>query len=259
LALSLGVRPKGSCDISPVLYTTECLAAVELTAIPEKGEPQRSCHPLAQGERHATLADMLFADAPVVSLATATGRGRVVFQLRGIHDRGLLQDQDPCAAAASARHWLFWGESAPVDVDAEAEAGDAVHVTIPLDCRDCSRGCENLGTPQCPATLPPSYCVPFAAGYSCERRCDNDEECFEGALRCNEDTGRCDPSAGEPSTLNTGGFCTPCREGSDCDVGFSCVAAPNAGEGLCTRDCPLNRCVSGATCRRLGASLVLLP
>lgn len=258
LALSLGLRPKGSCDISPVQYRTECLAAVELIVVPEAGEPQRSCHVLPSDARHATLADLLFADEPVVRLGTVTGRGPVVFQVRGIHEKGLLEGEDPCEAAASSQHWLFWGESVPVDLD-DDDALDALHVTLPIDCRDCSRGCESLGTPQCPAVLPPSYCVPFAAGFSCERRCDTDEECFEGALFCGEDTGRCDTESGEPKTLNTGGFCTPCGGAGDCDSGFSCVGSPNASEGLCTRDCPLNRCLSGATCRRLGAGLVLLP
>lgn len=253
LSLSLSLRPKSSCDLTPVQYTTECLAALEVVVTPQSGEPQRTCVRLDEGQRFGTLADLLTTDEPTVRFATVTGRGPVVFQVRGIHDVR-LGDADPCAA--SSQHWLFWGESLPVDLNAQ-RVGDAIDVVIGLDCRDCAGGCSGLDTPQCPRLMPPSYCVPFAAGYSCERRCDDDEECFEGAIACDLSSGRCDPEGGEPETGDTGGFCYPCRDSGDCDVGFSCVGAPNASEGLCARDCPLNRCPSGASCRRLGPNLVV--
>lgn len=258
IALSLGLRPKPSCDLTPVQYTTECLAAVEVVIQPESGaSPQRTCVPLEGEKRFANLADLLTAEDPVIRFATLSGRGPLVFKVRGIHDLA-LGGQDPCDASTSSQHWLFWGESLPVDVDGAAADGGVVDVTISIDCRDCQGGCQRLDTPQCPARLPPSYCVPFSSGFSCARRCDNDEECFEGAITCDLEGGRCDPAGGAPDTGDTGGFCFPCADSGDCDVGFSCVGAPNATQGLCTRDCPLNRCLSGATCRRLGATLVVL-
>lgn len=259
IQLSLGLRPKPSCDLTPVQYTTDCLAAVEVVIEPLSGaSAQRTCVPLAGDKRFANLADLLTADDPVVRFATLSGRGPVVFKVRGIHDAALLEEQDPCDVATSSQHWLFWGESAAIDVDAHGADGGVVDVTISIDCRDCQGGCETLGSAQCPRRMPPSYCVPFSAGFSCARRCDDDEECFEGAISCDEVSGRCDAAAGEPGTSATGGFCSACGETADCDVGFTCVAAPNASVGICTQDCPLNRCLSGASCHRLGANLVVL-
>lgn len=254
LALSLSLRPKSSCDLTPVQYTTECLAALEVLILPRSGEPQRTCVKLDEDKRFRNLADLLTADEPTVRFATLSGRGPMVFQVRGIHDVR-LGDADPCAA--SSLHWLFWGESLPVDVDPPRDEDEPIEVVIGIDCRDCAGGCSGLDTPQCPRLMPPSYCVPFASGYSCARRCDSDAECFEGAIACDPTSGRCDPEGGEPETGDTGGFCSPCRDSGDCDVGYSCVGAPNASEGLCARDCPLHRCPSGASCRRLGPNLVL--
>lgn len=255
LAVSLSLRPKSSCDLTPVQYTTECLAAVEMVIKPASGDPQRTCVRLDGDKRFANLADLLTAEEPVLRTASLTGRGPLVFQVRGIHDRALPDGADPCTA--SSQHWLFWGESLPIDVERAADSG-VVDVTLGVDCRDCAGGCSSVGTAQCPLRMPPSYCVPFASGFSCARRCDDDSECFEGAIACNAESGRCDPESGAPESGDTGGFCSPCRDSGDCDVGFSCVGAPNASEGLCARDCPLNRCVSGASCRRLGPNLVIL-
>ncbi len=257
IALSLGLRPKPSCDLTPVQYTTECLAAVEVLLVPESGAPaQRTCVPLEGDKRFANLADLLTADDPVIRFATLTGRGAVVFKVRGIHDKALL-GADPCDPNTSSQHWLFWGESPPIVIEDAAEDGGVVDITLSVDCRDCQGGCQRVGSPQCPARLPPSYCVPFSPGFSCARRCDDDQECFEGAIACGDDDGRCHPSGGAPGSGDTGGFCFPCQDSGDCDVGYSCVGAPNASQGLCARDCPLNRCLSGASCRRLGPDLVV--
>jgi hypothetical protein len=187
-----------------------------------------------------------------------TNQGSVVFRLRGVHAEALGDDDDPCDTSVSQTHWLLWGESQPIDLGAlrSPDAG-RIFVDIPVDCRDCLGGCADLPGAQCPAQLPTSFCVPFTAGFSCQRRCDSDAECFESAVTCNGDTGRCAPTQGDPDG-GTGGFCFPCQSRSDCDPGFSCVAAPGQTTGLCTQVCPLNRCRRGATCRRLGTNLVVL-
>jgi hypothetical protein len=260
--ISLGLRPKPSCDISPVLYDTQCLAGVQLVVEPTGTSPKsESCRDLSAAERSPTLAALLTREEPVIATATLADRGTVVFKVRGIHDQGLPDDgTTPCDNAEQPQHWLFWGESAPVDLAALAAADGGtptVNVNIPIDCRDCAGGCTSLGTASCPSRFPASYCVPFSPGFSCSRRCDTDDECFEGAIACDADTGRCDDTSGDPGTGFTGGFCFPCEGPADCDVGYTCVGAPGASDGLCVRDCPLNRCVAGATCQRLGADMVL--
>lgn len=259
--LSLSVRVKGSCDISPVLYRTGCLAALEVRVDDLSGRTvARHCEPLEP--RFETLADLLTAPEPAVKLAGLTSLGTVVFRVAGIHDQGDLADAGPnalCARADETASWLFWGESEPVALDKlEAEDAGPLAVQVSIDCRDCAGGCATLGSSSCPADLPPSYCVPFTPGLSCARRCDADEECFEGSHVCDPESGRCNPRLGHPKTGNTGGFCFPCTSSADCDVDFACVAAPGQSEGICALRCPENRCLDGATCKRLGAELFLL-
>jgi hypothetical protein len=258
--MTLSLRPKGSCILSggPVLYTTQCLAALQLTIERNGLVVSRSCTAFDGENRVANLGDLV-NKGDAVRFATWANQGTVVFKLRGIHDAALPAGADPCDPDVSQSQWLLWGESAPTDLG-QLQSPDAstLAVDIPIDCRDCARGCDNLGDAQCPTLLPSSYCVPFAAGFSCERRCDDDEECFEGAVSCSDDTGRCAPSLGTPGDGLTGEFCFPCRSNNDCDPDYFCVAAPGQSEGLCTQLCPLRRCLRGATCRRVGSNLVVL-
>lgn len=259
--VALRLRVKGSCGLSPVLFDTQCLAAVDLQVIDERGRTRaRTCVSVA--DRYEDLGALLSAATPALQLGSIDSDEPVRFRILGLHDRGALSGGAPdtfCAAAEADAHWLFWGESAAVDLSFVAEAdGERYAIAIPIDCRDCQNGCATLGTPQCPATFPLSYCVPYALGLSCERRCDSDDECFEGAHVCDADAGRCDPAEGHPETGNTGGFCYPCQSAADCDVGYDCVAETGQTEGICVRRCPADRCLEGATCRRLGADLRLL-
>lgn len=259
--LSLHLRTKGSCGLSPVLFEGSCLAALEVRVQDLAGRTlSRHCEVLAP--RSDTLADLLSRTEPALAFGTLTSQGKVIFRVTGIHDAGELASSSPaalCALADRSRHWLFWGESKPVDLG-EFASLDAIdsRVVVPIDCRDCTGGCETLATPQCPAAMPVSYCVPYALGLSCTRRCDNDEECFEGRVTCAEEGSRCDASLGDPTTGNTGGFCYPCRSSADCDLDFACVAPIGQSEGLCAPRCPDNRCLDGALCMRLGADLQLL-
>src|SRR5690606_15144677 len=44
ITLSLGLRPKPSCDLTPVQYETDCLAAVVVEVVPAgPASPQRAC------------------------------------------------------------------------------------------------------------------------------------------------------------------------------------------------------------------------
>lgn len=255
--LSLSLRPKGSCILStgPVLYATDCLAALQLVVERNGLELARTCTTFG-ANRVANLGDLVNA-GDVARLSAWTSQGTVTFKLRGIHDAALA-GADPCDPSISQAHWLLWGESQPTDLAAlQSPDAGGLNVEIPVDCRDCPRGCDDLGNAQCPTFLPAAYCVPFSAGFSCERRCDDDTECFEGAISCDDGSGRCAPDEGTPDGL-TGEFCYPCRSTNDCDPDYFCVAAPGEQEGLCTQLCPLRRCRRGATCRRVGTNLVVL-
>jgi hypothetical protein len=260
--LTLSLRPKGSCLLSagPAAYKTDCLAAVQLEIERTAGsvrEVDRVCAPIDDDTSIDDLGDLL-TRSDLLNFLLWTHQGTAVFRLRGVHATALADGEDPCDPTISPANWLLWGESLPVDL-ATLSSPDAgrLFVDIAVDCRDCLGGCDDLGGASCPTRLPTSYCVPFTSGFSCQRRCDSAEECFESATVCNADTGRCAPSQGDPAG-ETGGFCFPCASRSDCDPDFFCVAAPGQQTGLCTELCPLNRCRRGATCRRLGANLILL-
>lgn len=256
--LSLSLRTKGSCGISPVLFDASCLSALEVRVLDPAGRTLGT-HCVEVQERYESLADLLTAAEPAVSFGSLTSQGQVVFRVTALHDKGALQDAGPGAACERSdrqQSWLFWGESRPVDLgDADKPDAGALSIVVPIDCRDCQDGCAALATPQCPAALPVSYCVPFSLGLSCERRCDADEECFEGSHVCDAESERCNPRLGHPETGNTGGFCYPCSSSADCDLEYECVAAPGQTEGLCALRCPDSRCLDGATCKRLGSEL----
>lgn len=261
LRLPLQLRPKGSCGLSPVLYDASCLAAVEITMSDSRGRVLTTqCKPLDPG--YSSLADLLNAASPDLSFAALSEQGSVRFRVKGVHDAGALAVESGkgiCGRMDETRHWLFWGESDLVNLRRqEGYEDDIVEVDLPIDCRDCSGGCTDLGTSQCSASMPLSYCVPFSLGLSCARRCDGDDECYEGQVTCSDETQRCDPALGNPDTGNTGGFCFGCQSSLDCDLGYSCVSEPGEMTGFCAPRCPENRCLDGAMCKRVGSGLDLL-
>ncbi|MFZ9886936.1 MAG: hypothetical protein ACO3JL_05480 [Myxococcota bacterium] len=257
LAVSVALRPRASCGASPLDYQLSCLAAVVLEVSEAKGQKSHAvCTLVDENTSLESLADLLTRDVPLVKLLTMADRGPFIFRMRGVHRQGLTAEEDPCSASSASRHWLLFGESAPVSLANVTD--DAVEVAIGLDCRSCQSGCGGLVEGTCPARFPASYCVPYTPGFSCARRCDGDEECFEGALPCDNETGRCDPAGAAPGGAGTGGFCGGCLSSGDCDPGFACVGARGATVGLCSESCPLQRCRNGATCLPLSADLVLL-
>jgi hypothetical protein len=254
--LDLGVRLrfKGSCGQVPTQYEAGCLAALQVLVTSSGRTLHEACVELDADDRPADLAGVV--QLPPIKLATRDDVGDVIFEVRGVHDSGLLGDAGPGAICADNRevNWLFWGESKPTDL---ATLEDPATVEVRLDCRVCEDGCAGVGQ-SCPAVLPESYCVPFQVGFSCNRLCDDDSECFEGNILCLDQGGqtRCDPR--QTPDGNTGGFCFPCEGPGDCDVagGFTCVGPPGADTGVCTVACPFERCVNGALCQPLGNDLV---
>ena len=192
-------------------------------------------------------------------LAVAGSPGVVVFEVRGLHDAADV-GADRCAEANVVDHWLFWGESDPVDLATLNDDGGAIATRVFVDCRDCGFdcpagdcfGCQGIGE-TCPATLPTSFCVPGVA-FRCDKRCEEDGDCFEGARRC--DDGTCD-------TLDeTGELCSPCVLNDDvvdgCNEGFACVGPPGATQGFCAMSCPDNFCPDGTRCNRVGNNLSII-
>ena len=249
--LSISLRFRPSCGFNLAQYETSCLSAVRLTARGENGTTTSRCTNLA--DRPSNLESFVFTDEPAAQVQLLSNMGEVVFEVRGIHDKNLDDGLAPCSRADEPSAWLFFGESEPFDVKVfeDRDAGPQ-SVVVPLDCRDCEGGCQQLGTQLCPVS-PASYCVPGSASLTCEKPCANDDGCFEQTLSCDVDRGRCDQDSAPP-----GGFCSECTSSADCDTGYFCVGLPGEDVGLCAERCPLNRCKNGTKCNRLGNDLQLI-
>lgn len=257
LSVQLGTRQ--SCGLfSGLDYDTGCLAAVYVAArsVPSGLILLERC--VVLDERKADLGQIL-RGAPLLETAGLSATGVVVFEVRGLHDAADV-GADRCATANIVDHWLFWGESDPVDLATLNDDGGAIATRIFVDCRDCGFdcaagdcfGCQGIGE-TCPATLPTSFCVPGVA-FRCDKRCEEDGDCFEGARRC--DDGTCD-------TLDeTGELCSPCVLNGDvvdgCNEGFACVGPPGATQGFCAMSCPDNFCPDGTRCNRVGNNLSII-
>ncbi len=259
VSLQLGTRQ--SCGVfSGLDYETSCLGAVHVV-VRDAGTRSivlQSCTPLA--ERPLALGDLL-RGAPVDELTGLSANRAVIFEVRGLHDAA-DPGADRCADADVAAHWLFWGESDVVDLATLDRDGDSLLVPLFVDCRDCAFACEGgdcfgcpaLGTGTCPVTTPQSFCVP-GVSFQCDKLCDDDDDCFEGARACLPD-GVCDV------TTSTGGLCSPCAlvDGTviGCGEGFTCVGPPGATRGFCAESCPDRFCVDGTRCNRLGNNLAVI-
>lgn len=264
VSLSLQLQTKQSCGVfSGLDYDTSCLSAVYVAVKDEAGVVlSERCTTLALDARRAELGELLRGD-PVVDLSgVSTNKDAVVFEVRGMHDKG-AEGVDRCAEAENENHWLFWGESDVVDLSA-LDGKDEKNVVVPVvvDCRDCAFdcspatdcfGCAALNV-TCPLELPESFCVPGVA-FECDKRCDDDGDCFEGARTCLE-SGRCDTREA------TGGLCSPCAliDGAvdGCADGFTCVGPPGSTQGFCAESCPQHFCVQGTRCNRVGNNLITI-
>lgn len=258
VSLSLQIGTRQSCGVfSGLDYDTSCLSAVYVAVrdFPSRQIVVEQCTFLSA--RKAELGDILRGE-PVVDLQGLSANRTVTFEVRGLHDKG-DDGADRCADFFEDDHWLFWGESDPVDLAAVDDKGGNLLVRVVVDCRDCAFacapgdcfGCQALGNGTCSAALPDSFCVP-GVSFECDKQCNDDDDCFEGARSCLE-TGKCDTQ--EP----TGGLCSPCAlvDGAvdGCGEGFTCVGPPGSTQGFCAESCPQRFCVQGTRCNRIGNNL----
>jgi hypothetical protein len=251
IPVEVSVRFRRSCNgTDQQTYDTTCLAAVRLVARTE-GKNIVRCETI--DERPANLREFIRAETPYISFGTFTDRGEISLALQGLHDVRPGEDggvSDPCASGADESTWLFFGESKPVDLASFAVVDAGVTrkiIEIPIDCRDCTNGCETLGTPVCPVNRT-SFCVPASENLTCEKPCADDDACFEQALTCDLDLGRCEQDSAQP-----GEFCEACTSDADCDAEgeYSCVGLPTESVGLCARTCPRTQCPNGSICKQL--------
>jgi hypothetical protein len=217
------------------------------------------------------LGDIVLRTEPIFDFTRLSAKGTVIFQLIGLHDKVVLEDgENPNACRrnprASRDDWLFFGESAPVDLGLYAQPDPdnppPPLIDIALDCRDCTFGgaacsadeCFGCGgidepdvvDPQCAAEFPPSFCVPAAP--TCAKTCDTSADCFDGARECVG--GVCD-------TGTDGAFCSPCSADVGCGDGLVCVRDLRGSQPFCALACPFEQCPSTTKCNRLGNDLEL--
>lgn len=260
--LSLQIGTGHSCgNPSGLDYDTSCLAVVDVLVLDENTEViEERCVRL--DARVGELGELLRGDA-ILRTSGLSAKGKVYFEVRGLHDAGVGDDGLPlsadelCDRAALDDHWLFWGRSAQVDLAAYDAAGGTGVILVMLECRDCTftqdcsssrcYGCGGFGA-GCPAALPMSFCTAVA---DCNKTCSNDLACFEGALPCVD--GRCDDGAA------LGGLCGFCNDsGVGCADGFTCVGAPGAPTGRCAPLCPNVFCPAGTACTHTGPDLAII-
>lgn len=261
--VDIRLRLRASCGFDTAQYDTGCLQALMLIIHAERGgNERRFCEPLETPPDN--LQRLVFAGTPQLITGALAGDGEVWFELIGLHDKNPdgadAGVQALCDDADNFENQLFFGRSQRLDLGAlqDGDAG-AVLWEIPVDCRDCDEGCVQLGQPTCPIN-PISFCVPGTSSLTCERPCQNDQNCFEGAMQC------VDESCDRTSVPYTGAFCDACASDDDCDptgtldpamggVQTFCVGLPGATTGLCAPRCPAQFCSNGSRCNRLGNRL----
>lgn len=260
--LSLQIGTRQSCGVPSGLdFDTSCLAAVDVLVLDENTEVvEERCVPL--GSRLGELRELVRGEA-ILQTSGLSAKGKVYFEVRGLHDAGVGDDGQPidvaelCEHPARADHWLFWGRSGLIDLaHYDADGGNDV-IPIVVDCRDCTYtegcaasrcyGCGGFGA-GCPAALPTSFCTPVGA---CDKSCTDDLDCFDGALACVDE--HCDVSGA------AGGLCGFCNaDGVGCADGFTCVGTPGADTGRCAPLCPDELCPAGTKCTRIGPDLAII-
>lgn len=255
----VSIRPlfKASCD---VICGSTCLACVDTLQVFASDDQGRRLveRCLDVTGRYETLCDLATGsalrlleevpvDAPVV-LELRAYRRRDAWRPDAGGDGGSL-----CQVAPRSSPWscdvhqsdlMLWGRSRPTDLRADAGAS---RIQVEVECR---AGCDCVDIaarkPSCPEDLPESACVP---GESCRMPCGATDDCFEGALPCDEDAGQCQPAAtGSPARLP---FCATCQRASDC-ADQLCVGRPGQDGGFCARSCPDLSCPRAAKCVPVG-------
>jgi hypothetical protein len=223
------VRLGPSCGVSCVGYDIGCVTAVETVARNGHGavvDRGHSCQDVT-GRFH-TLCDLI-QGAEIGLLEDVDIDQPLTLEVHGYHALSVDGGPPPCVSR-NARQWLFWGRS-PV---AFLGDGGANEVEVELECRDgCP--CTELGSSVCPASLPPSACVPR----SCDKDCTTAGDCFGGALTCPPGGGHCE--------ARPGGLCAPCSSADACESRV-CVADTLQEGGRCGLPCPDTACPAPARC-----------
>jgi hypothetical protein len=259
--LSIQLATRQSCGLlSGLDYDTGCLRAVYLRVVDQaRALVFEECRVLEDIDVPRELRELVQRPTPLFEFATLSTQGIYTFEVRGLHDKGdIASPAELCANPANNEHWLFWGESAPVDLSLyDSATPPAPVIRIVLDCRDCTDGVgadqvfgcagivdDDAGT--CGPAFPDSFCAPTVA---CAKGCDEDADCFEGARACI--AGTCDVG------VLTGELCSPCGGIIACGDGFVCVERPGQAP-FCAAPCPATPpCPSGTKCNRVGNALEL--
>jgi len=263
IAREISVRPlfKPSCR---VMCGSTCLACVDtLLAFATDADGVSLVETQCQNVRGRweTLCDLTLGSEITVLSNVPTSKP-VVVELRAYRNSAASLpdaggDGGPqCTAPAISEPWscqsgvsemMLWGRSRPTSL---APDGGVSRLEIELECR-AGCDCLDLGRrPTCPAGLRDSACIAGAGGaaaLNCAKECTSDQKCFEGALRCDIDAGRCQPVIDNPTAPLP--FCARCQHGSECLDNF-CVGrrGEDGGYGYCSRSCPDYGCPQGASC-----------
>jgi hypothetical protein len=263
VAREISIKPlfKPSCRL---LCGSTCLACVDtLLAFATDADGvalvDAQCHDVRG--RWETLCDLTLGSEITVLSNVPTSKP-VVIELRAFRnpeaslpDAGV--DGGPrCNAPAVSAPWscqedtndlMLWGRSRPTSL---APDGGVSRIEVELECR-AGCDCLDLGRrASCPLDLRASACLAGAGGprpLDCAKDCMADTDCFESALRCDVDAGRCDPVIANPSESLP--YCARCQHSEECRDMF-CVgrSGEDGGYGYCTRSCPDNSCPRGASC-----------
>jgi hypothetical protein len=264
LALKFVLRQ--SCgNPDPLEYDTSCLHSVDFRVFDEERNTPVYSECRILDEVPTTMRALLNGD-PIIDFSRLSTNSKVSFEVRGLHGVGLeaSERQQLCANAVDNKQWLFWGESDVIDLSKydQVDGGVSPLIDIVVDCRDCFTddqdecasgqcfGCLAIDeeiTGVCPAEFPLSVCAPAVR---CGKPCDNDDDCFEGALDCVDE--RCVPYAEQ----ETAGLCTPCVPGNGTCGDLACVGEPGDATGFCAPLCPTVSCVDGTKCTRFGNGIV---
>lgn len=263
VAREISIRPllKPSCRI---MCGSTCLACVDtLWAVATDADGVALVDAQCQDVRGRweTLCDLTLGSEITVLSNVPTAKP-VVVELRAyrnpeapLPDAGV--DGGPqCMAPAVSEPWrcqgatsdlMLWGRSRPTSL---APDGGEIRLEVELECR-AGCDCLELGRrPTCPVDMRESACIAGAGGssaFNCAKDCTSDQKCFEGALRCDVDAGRCDPVIASPTEPLP--FCARCQHSSEC-LDQLCVGrrSEDGGYGYCSRSCPDYGCPQGASC-----------
>lgn len=265
--VTVRLRFKASCgSFTATSYDTTCLSALRVAAIdPSETVLGEACQRFGAdgGFTPANLGEVIFSDAVGVALAGVSADDRVSVRVLGVQ----AADSDPCTTT-ERNEALFWGRSKEVLLGEVGADGGARVVDVAVECRDCVQGCDAgvchgcmaIAEGNCPVDRPADFCIPDDG--VCFRPCAQDRDCFEGLMRCNTTTHRCEPfTEGE----QLGGLCTPCESvdggpAEGCLSPYICVGtSPTSRRGFCAAPCEdFSPCARGAKCNALGHNLFVV-